>query len=419
MKEYWTERRRLRSADPVDGRNDYDVDYSRVVFSSSFRRLDGKTQIHQGTSDLPRNRLTHSLEVAQIAMGIAQRLAVANPDSTISQLVSSHSLVQVIGLCHDMGHPCGGHAGEDALNACLPYEGNGQTLRIMTRLASHTPGYGFNCTRRTLLGVLKYPIAYSDAKKQDTPPPRMGVSGQPLIGPEHKPPKCYLDEERDVVDWMLAPFASDRELVEGDLIKTFDASLMDLADDFAYSAADLDDAIALDMMRPEWILEDIPGQDWEGLVEHLGRSNRGTGPWTPERIVESYMAGSTSRKKMTGTLINYLLCGVGVLVDERMDDDLYRHRVRLESVRARFVDALKNSVFRRVIEAPSVQLDRVRIQKQIIEVYDAMTYRPMLYLPEKHRRLHAESANGDRIVADYIAGMTDQYLAETHRKMFG
>jgi len=154
---HWNARRTARRPQAEDGRDDYDVDYARVVHSSSFRRLAGKTQIHQGDSDVPRNRLTHSIEVSQIALGIAQRLKTADAEGAVSRLVSSHSLVQVIGLCHDLGHPCGGHAGEDALNACLPYEGNGQTLRILTRLEGHTPDVGLNLTRRTLLGVLKYP----------------------------------------------------------------------------------------------------------------------------------------------------------------------------------------------------------------------------------------------------------------------
>ena len=91
----------------------------------------------------------------------------------------------------------------------------------------------------------------------------------------------------------------------------------------------------------------------------------------------------------------------------------------LDDHRSALVRTLKKSVFRRVIEASSVQLDRVRIQKQIIDVYDAMTYRPMMYLPEKHRTLWNASDDGNRVVADYIAGMTDRFLSKTHSSMFG
>lgn len=413
----WNERRVARRSQVEDGRDDYDVDYARVVHSSSFRRLAGKTQIHQGDSDVPRNRLTHSIEVSQIALGISQRLKTADKDGIVSRLVSSNSLVQVIGLCHDLGHPCGGHAGEDALNACLPYEGNGQTLRILSRLEGHTPDAGLNLTRRTLLGVLKYPIPYSRAKKKDTPPPFRGISGQPLIGPEHKPPKCYLDEEAAVVDWMLAPFEFDREIVESELIKTFDASLMDLADDFAYSAADLDDAIALNMMKRRWLEEDAPEECWTGFIEHMDRQDAADGTWSYDRVIDALMG--SQRKKMTGLIINYLLSGVRVHEDDRMKDELYRYRVVLDDHRSALVRTLKKSVFRRVIESSSVQLDRVRIQKQIIDVYDAMSYRPMMYLPDKHRLLWNASDDGNRVVADYIAGMTDRFLSKTHSSMFG
>lgn len=417
--EHWTERRKVRTPQPFDGRDDYDVDYARVVHSSSFRRLQGKTQIHQIDSDVPRTRLTHSIEVSHIAKGIAQRLKVIYPEGQIRELVSSDSLLGVVGLCHDLGHPCGGHAGEYALNACLPYEGNGQTLRILARLMSHCPGYGANLTRRTLLGILKYPIPYSKALKAPAPAPHRGISGVPMIGDEHKPPKCYLDEEIDIVDWMLSPYEKDRDIIESEKIKTFDASLMDLADDFAYSAADMDDAIALDMMKEDWIRQDVPEHFWHGFIEHMHVIDEDRDKWNYDRVVETLMSGGQGRRRMTGSIINYLLCGVLVHEDERMEDDLYRYRVKLGEEHLQLVEGLKDSVFRRVIEASSVQHERVRIQKQIIDVFDAMNYQPMTYLPEKYRDLYAASENGKRVIADYIAGMTDRFLAKTHKTMFG
>lgn len=423
MNKYWTERRKHRKPNDFDGRDDYDVDYGRVIHSSTFRRLQDKTQIHQGDSDVPRTRLTHSLEVSHIARGIAQRLAATNPTEEVKELISSRSLVEVVGLCHDLGHPCGGHAGEQALNACLPYEGNGQTLRILSRLMSHTPGYGANCTRRTLLGILKYPVSYSDAMaakgRAPTPPPHRFLSGQPLIGEEHKPPKCYLDEEIDVVEWMFDPFDKDRDIVQKEMIKSFDASLMDMADDFAYSAADLDDAIALGMMKREWIEKDAPPEVWEGFVSHLEYISEDNEKWSYEQVIDTFLNSGQGRRKMTGSIINYLLSGIKVYHDERMSDPLYRNRIILNSDQAKLVDTLKDCVFKRVIEAPSVQIERVKIQKRIIDVFDALSYKPMLYLPEKQRALYAETDNGKRVVADYIAGMTDRYLAKTHHQMFG
>jgi len=423
MNSAWIERRKPRVEHASDGRTPYDVDYARIIHSSSFRRLQGKTQIHQGDSDVPRTRLTHSIEVAQLALGIAQRIKATSPETEIADLVSDPSLVQVVGLCHDLGHPCGGHAGEEALNACLPYEGNGQTLRIIGRLEGHTPGYGANLTRRTLLGTLKYPVCYSEALGgRVIPKPYKSLSGIPLIGPEHQPPKCYLNEEEDIVRWMLSPFGADAEIIRRERLKSFDAGLMDLADDFAYSAADLDDAIALGMMKREWIEEDVPADVWEGLVEHHRHwivDHDATEPRSAKEIIDRLMGGGQSRRRQTGAIINYLLGGIRIATDDRMADSLYRYRIDLEIKRKRLVQALKDCVYKRVIKASRVQLDRVRIQRMIIDVYEAMAYQPTRYLPEKHRELYLAAGKSPRIIADYIAGMTDRFLARTHETMFG
>lgn len=421
MQDHWYERRAPRAASPGDARTALEVDHARVVHSSSVRRLAGKTQIHQGESDVPRTRLTHSMEVSQIALGIAQRLRsahLANPKHHLDELLNDQAIWHVVGLCHDLGHPPLGHAGESALNACLPYEGNGQTLRILTRLESHTPGYGLNLTRRSLLGVLKYPKPYSEAAKAETPPPRRGISGAPLIGPEHKPPKCYHDEEEPIVAWLLSPSTIDESAVRGRMLKSFDCSLMDLSDEFAYSAADLDDAIAMGMMERGWIEEDICEDAWAGYLDH---ANRGSAKPIENRddLYDRLLDGSASRRAVTGSIINYFLAGVRLVRDEEMADPLYRYQVELEAPQKRLMQLIKKSVFRRIIESTKVQQERVRTQRMIIEVFDAFSYQPMLYLPDRHRALWQAAENGDRVIADYIAGMTDRFLEKTHRTMMG
>jgi dGTPase len=149
-----------------DAREWADVDYSRVVHSASFRRLQGKTQIlNLGDSDFYRTRLTHSLEVAQIAGSVTRQLRVSNVGHPAVNHLPDLSLIQAVGLTHDLGHPPFGHGGEVALNYCmrerkgLPlnqsgFEGNGQTLRILTKLEKFSERAGANLARRTLLGVL-------------------------------------------------------------------------------------------------------------------------------------------------------------------------------------------------------------------------------------------------------------------------
>lgn len=417
----WYERRKPRAAAVGDARTDLEVDYARVIHSSSFRRLAGKTQIHMGDSDIPRTRLTHSMEVSQIALGIAQKIRAAHaadPRHDLDDLLADQSIWHIVGLCHDLGHSAGAHAGEEALNSCVPFEGNGQTLRILARLEGHTPGFGLNLTRRSLLGVLKYQRSYSEAANGNTPPPRVGISGVPMIGPEHHPPKCFLDEEMDVVEWLLEPATIDADLVRKEKLKSFDCGLMDLADDTAYSAADLDDAIKIDMMRDEWIAEDIPAVAWEGFMSYMKFVGRNPIASSDE-IVDRLMGSSVERKAITGSVISYFLSGIRLKHDDRMADRLYRYFVEIGPDQKKLMTLMKQCVFKRVIESPQVQQDRVRLQRQIIEVFDAFSYQPLRYLPERHRELWKKAENGNRVIADYISGMTDRFLEKTHRQMFG
>ena len=135
-------------------RNCFQRDRDRIIHSTAFRRLEYKTQVfvnHEG--DHYRTRLTHTLEVSQIARTLARCLGL------------NEDLAEAVALAHDLGHPPFGHGGETALNYAMAnfggFEGNGQTFRILTKLESHTAEHGLDLTRRTLLGVLKYPVPFS------------------------------------------------------------------------------------------------------------------------------------------------------------------------------------------------------------------------------------------------------------------
>ncbi|MEZ5784766.1 MAG: dNTP triphosphohydrolase [Rhizobiaceae bacterium] len=203
----WNARREGWKPQAEDAREDGDIDYARVIHSASFRRLQGKTQIlNLGDSDFYRTRLTHSLEVAQIAGGLAKQLAKSFPKHPATEHLPDRSMIQAIGCTHDLGHPPFGHGGEVALNYCMRshggFEGNGQTLRILSRLESFSASAGANLSRRTLLGVLKYPVAFSQARNPAIAPKLFsGPTTLDIIDDQaSKPPKCYLDCERDVVD---------------------------------------------------------------------------------------------------------------------------------------------------------------------------------------------------------------------------
>lgn len=434
----WLERRETWSGHSEDARGAGDVDYARVIHSASFRRLQGKTQIlNLGDSDFYRTRLTHSLEVAQIAGGLARQLEQSFPTHPATAHLPDRSMIHAVGCSHDLGHPPFGHGGEVALNYCMReaggFEGNGQSLRILSRLESFSAQSGANLTRRSLLGLLKYPVSYTQARNSALRPK---LSDRPdtlkLIDTEAStPPKCYLDSEQDVVEWVLAPLSpEDRSAfcamgqVEAGkhrkaLHKSFDCSIMDLADDIAYGVHDLEDAIALTLLtRDDFVTHVSADQigDFLDMLKHKYPDQFGNDVYG--QMLDGLFGGRDTRKRFISRFVNYLITAVEYAEVPEFSEPLLRYRASLPAARRPVLKALKELVFKVVIKSPNVQQLEFKGQQMVVSVFEALCSDPERLLPRDHQERYAETAGDLRVICDYVASMTDAALLKTYERLF-
>ncbi|WP_460272255.1 anti-phage deoxyguanosine triphosphatase [Celeribacter sp. ULVN23_4] len=434
----WLERRENWPGHSEDARGAGDIDYARVIHSASFRRLQGKTQIlNLGDSDFYRTRLTHSLEVAQIAGGLAKQLAQSCPDHPATPHLPDRSMIQAIGCSHDLGHPPFGHGGEVALNYCMHgaggFEGNGQSLRILSRLESFSQTAGANLTRRSLLGLLKYPVAYSRAQNSALRPK---LSDSPatlklIDTTASTPPKCYLDSEQDVVDWVLAPLSPETRsafceagpIQPGEhrkpLHKSFDCSIMDLADDIAYGVHDLEDAIALSLLTREDFIANVPEEEFSDFLAMLkAKYPDQFGNDVYGQMLDGLFGDRNTRKRFISRFVNYFITAVAYDEEPAFEEPLLRYRVALPAARRPVLKALKRLVFKVVIKSPNVQQLEFKGQQMVVSVFEALCSDPDRLLPREHQERFATSAGDLRVICDYVASMTDAALLKTYERLF-
>jgi dGTPase len=429
----WEQRIFNQKRNPNDVRNEWERDYARLIHSAAFRRLQAKTQVlGLGESDFYRTRLTHSMEVAQIGVGIVRWLKNGNYQSKLDtkkleELLPKSSLINAICLAHDLGHPPFGHGGEVALNICMRkyggFEGNGQTLRILTKLEKYTEKNGMNPTRRLLLGILKYPVPYKKACNNSYYG-RIPKTKWLAKADEQKPPKCYMDSEKDVVTWIL------KELSEKDQknfirlkdesqkkhpkpkFHSLDASIMELADDISYSLHDFEDAISLGLITLEdW---NIHNNNKNELFSKCDQSEKELGELL-------FSSDTYQRKSAIGQLVHLFITNTLLEENKKFDEPLLKWNAIIKTDHLNLLNHIFKLVKQKVIKSTNVQLLEFKGQKIVIELFDAFSSDPERLLPKSNLNSYNDSKDESermRVICDYIAGMTDEYATRLYEKIY-
>jgi dGTPase len=419
-------------------RNPYGRDKARIIHSAVFRRLQAKTQVlNPGDSDFYRTRLTHSLEVAQIASGVTDYLKHLHQyDSEIQKWLPSSALIEAVGLAHDLGHPPFGHGGEIALNYAMReaggFEGNGQTLRILTRMGEFDPDYGLDMTRRSLLGILKYPALWSEVENFSKARLSEKLETHDVEVEYWRPPKCILDSEKDILEWMLKPFSkSDYEkfrffkLIEKPRIpgklekanhyktqhKAFDTSIMEIADDIAYGIHDLEDAVMLRLVNQrQWEEElvhpllQIPGSKLALRIEEIGQ--------------ELFTPKSFHRKNAIGELVSYFVEQASVIRNEDFEHPLLKLNATLYPYAQSELGLFKQFIAKNVIHQPELSVLMFKGQHMILRMFKVLEANAESLLPRNIYSKYQVAEEPKRILCDYIAGMTDNYASRMYQKLF-
>jgi dGTPase len=393
-------------------RTAFERDRARVVHAAASRRLAAKTQVVGPQSDdFVRNRLTHSLEVAQVARDLARALG-CEPD-----------LVETAALAHDLGHPPFGHNGErvlaEAAAGCGGFEGNAQTLRLLTRLEAKTFGpdgrsAGLNLTRATLDACTKYPWTIAEADV----PEGVHADGSPRVLRKFG----VYDDDRPVFDWMRAGVAGRRQCVE--------AQVMDLADDIAYSVHDVEDGIVarrIDLSRlDEAAVRDavrgwyLPAADDDVLDDRLA-ALRSLGSW-PTASYDGTRRELAALKNLTSDLIGRFCAAAQRATFTSHAGPLVRHRADLVVPEASLVEMaiLKGIAAHYVMQAD----DRVRAMAHQRELLAELVAALLPAGPGALERPFADdwaAADDDggriRAVIDQVASFTDASAAAWHARL--
>lgn len=448
----WTERFLGDKQRESDHRSPFQRDRGRILHSEAFRCLQAKTQIHAvGEDDFYRTRLTHSLEVAQIGNSLRAKLErdrqgflqavrfsdffanplfnaesrqsqggksdafYANLVENLTDLLPSRSLIESLCFAHDIGHPPFGHGGEMALNYKMReyggFEGNAQSFRIVTQLEPYTENAGMNLTRRTLLGIIKYPALIDETAPRS---PKIITESRFINLHDVKTSKGLFRDDERFFDWVLDPLsAHDRQLFRSVVAsenpelpnktcyKSLDCSIMELADDIAYGVHDLEDAIVGGMVTP---------QSWQAAEDALANcSSQWIKTRLPELREKLFSAHRYQRKDVIGALVNHFVTNVQWREVAEFDEPLLRFNAALPDEVQAVLDVLKTFVYQYVICDVKTQRVEYKGQRILMDLFDMLSCDPTRLLPKAvaDRWKATEERKRLRVICDYLASMSD------------
>jgi len=401
-------------ATPDDFRTPFQIDRDRVLHTPTFRRLQNKTQVFwSGEYDFYRTRLTHSLEVAQIGKSICHWL-MTRPDGPLTpDYFIDPDLVEAVCLSHDLGHPPFGHAGERTLNFLMRdhggFEGNAQTLRLLTERIFSAKRTGMNPTRAFLDGVLKYKSLWSELRGKDG------------SAPEHH---FIYDHQHPFLDWALGGRDFPAEYPPGksrDSFKSIECQIMDWADDTAYSLNDLSDSARAGFLTLERI---------EAWAERTGTP---AGEATP---LGDLMRAIRRRRvdPFVGKRIGQYIRAAGMVDDVNFlsgESARYRYRVVVDPAIRAECAVFKRLAFEVVFLSPQLKQLEHKGSRMLRQMWEVLTQRYVdggLIDGQDFQLLPADTADEisatpdpadrARLVCDFLAGMTDGYAARTYKRLF-
>jgi len=366
-------RGRLYNEDGYGHRSCFQRDRDRIIHSSAFRRLKHKTQVFvEDEGDYYRTRLTHSIEVAQVARTIAQDLGL------------NTELTEAVALAHDLGHTPFGHTGEDALDALMqPYGGfdhNAQTLRIVTTLEKHYAEWdGLNLTWESLEGIAKH--------------------NGPVTGD---------------LPFALAEYNA-RHDMELHTHASAEAQVAALSDDIAYNNHDLHDGLRAGLFTMADIAE-LPIV--APCIEEVDRLYPGLEPSRRRHEALRRVFAVMVRDVLTTSACNLADSNASSAQDIR---ELGRPVIRFSPELWSDLKVVRNFLFKRMYRAPSVMEKRAEVTAILQDLFPLFMRAPE-HLPSDWQS-EVAAAQGDtelaRLVADYIAGMTDRFAMQEHARLVG